>query len=87
MYAVIVYDVGVERVDAVRHLLKKYLNWVQNSAFEGEITTGKLQELRILVSYVIDKEKDSVIIYSVNNPTWMEKQVWGREKGTADNVL
>jgi len=87
MYTVIVYDIGVERVDAVRHILKKYLNWVQNSAFEGEITTGKLQELRILVSHIIDKEKDSVIVYSVNNPTWMEKQVWGREKGTVDNVL
>lgn len=87
MYAVIVYDVGVERVDAVRHILKKYLNWVQNSAFEGEITTGKLEELKILVSHVIDKEKDSVIVYSVNNPTWMEKQVWGREKGTVDNML
>lgn len=87
MYAVIVYDVGVERVDAVRHILKKYLNWVQNSAFEGEITTGKLEELKILVSHVIDKEKDSVIVYSVNNPTWIEKQVWGREKGTVNNML
>lgn len=87
MHAIIVYDVGIERIDAVRHVLKKYLTWVQNSAFEGEITMGRLEELRILISQIIDKEKDSVLVYSVNNPAWLEKRVWGREKGTTDNIL
>ncbi|AIC16851.1 CRISPR-associated endonuclease Cas2 [Nitrososphaera viennensis] len=87
MYAIIVYDVGVERIDAVRHILKKYLTWIQNSAFEGEITTGKLEEVRILIANVIDKEKDSVVVYSINNPAWIEKKTWGRDKGTTDNVL
>lgn len=84
---IIVYDVGIERLDAVRHVLKKYLTWIQNSAFEGEITAGKLEEVRLLVSQVIDKEKDSVVVYAVNNPSWLEKKVWGREKGSTDNVL
>ena len=81
------YDVSIERIDAVRHILKKYLTWVQNSAFEGEITLGKLEELRILISQVIDKEQDSIIVYTANNPTWLERNLWGREKGTLDNVL
>lgn len=87
MRAIIVYDIGVERIDAVRHILKKYLTWVQNSAFEGELTPGKLEELRILVSRVIDKERDSIIVYTINNPSWLERVVWGTEKGTTDNVL
>lgn len=87
MYVIIVYDVGVERIDAVRHILKKYLTWIQNSAFEGEITMGKLEEVRILISSVMDKEKDSVVVYSINNPAWIEKTTWGRDKGTTDNVL
>ncbi|MEM3191325.1 MAG: CRISPR-associated endonuclease Cas2 [Conexivisphaerales archaeon] len=87
MYVIIVYDVGVERIDTVRHILKKYLTWIQNSAFEGEITKGKLEEIRILVSSVIDKEKDSVVVYSLSNPAWLEKTTWGREKGTTENVL
>lgn len=87
MYAIIVYDIGVERIDAVRHILKKYLTWIQNSAFEGEITLGKLEELRILVAQVIDKELDSIVVYTANNPEWLERTVWGREKGTTDNVL
>jgi CRISPR-associated protein Cas2 len=87
MYVIIVYDVGVERIDAVRHILKKYLTWIQNSAFEGEITMGKLEEVRILIAGVMDKEKDSVVVYSINNPAWIEKTTWGRDKGTTDNVL
>ena len=87
MYVIVVYDVGVERLDSVRHILKRYLTWIQNSAFEGEITLGKLEEIRILVLSVIDKERDSVVIYSVNNPKWLGKMIWGREKGSTDNVL
>jgi CRISPR-associated protein Cas2 len=87
LYAIIVYDVSIERIDAVRHILKKYLTWVQNSAFEGEITLGKLEELRILISQAINKEQDSIIVYTANNPTWLERTVWGREKGTTDNIL
>ena len=87
MYIVIVYDVGVERVDEVYHILKRYLQWVQNSVFEGEITLGKIEEVRNLLSDVIDKNKDCIIVYSVNNPKWLEKTVWGRVKGKTDNIL
>jgi CRISPR/Cas system-associated endoribonuclease Cas2 len=55
--------------------------------FEGEISTGKLEEMRILVSYVINKERDSVIVYSLNNPSWLEKTTLGIDKGTTDNIL
>ena len=53
---VVVYDIGIERIDAVRHFLKKYLQWIQNSAFEGNITLGKLEELKILVRQLIDEK-------------------------------
>jgi CRISPR-associated protein Cas2 len=72
LYVVVVYDVGIERVDSVRHILKRYLTWIQNSVFEGEISIGKLEEMRILISYIINKEKDSVIVYSLNNPSWLQ---------------
>jgi CRISPR-associated protein Cas2 len=72
LYVIVVYDVGIERVDSVRHILKRYLTWIQNSLFEGEISIGKLEEMRILISYIINKEKDSVIVYSLNNPSWLQ---------------
>jgi CRISPR-associated protein Cas2 len=87
LYVVIVYDICIERLDSVRHILKRYLTWIQNSAFEGEITLGKLEEIHMLLSSVIDEEKDSIVVYSVNNPNWISKMTWGRDKGTTDNVL
>ena len=87
MYVIVVYDVGIERLDSVRHILKQYLTWIQNSAFEGEISLGKLEEVYSLISHIIDKEKDSIVVYSINNPAWLGKQTWGREKGTTDNVI
>jgi len=87
MYVIIVYDVGLERIDAVRHTLKKYLNWIQNSVFEGEITMGKMKELKLLLLYIIDKEKDSIIVFSINNSAWLKKQILGLEKGPTENIL
>lgn len=87
MYVIVIYDVGIDRIDAVRHILKQYLNWIQNSAFEGEITQGFLDELHLKISSVIDKEIDSVIVYTTNNPSWLNKLVWGREKADTENVL
>lgn len=87
MYVIVIYDVGIERLDAVRHILKQYLNWIQNSAFEGEITQGFLDELHLKISAIIDKDADSVIVYTTNNPSWLKKLVWGMEKADTDNVL
>jgi CRISPR-associated protein Cas2 len=87
MYVIIVYDVGIDRLDSVRHILKQYLMWIQNSAFEGEITLGKLEELRVKVSSIIDKNQDSIVIYSISNPLWIKKSTLGKDKGTTDNVL
>ncbi|HPO28372.1 MAG TPA: CRISPR-associated endonuclease Cas2, partial [Petrotogaceae bacterium] len=32
------YDIGEKRVSKVHKITKRYLNWVQRSVFEGEIT-------------------------------------------------
>ena len=87
MKVVIVYDVNIERLDAVRHILKQYLAWIQNSVFEGELSEGMLEEIRLKIFDIIDPEVDSVIVYTINNPSWMGKKIWGREKGMSDNVL
>lgn len=87
MYVIIVYDIEVERIDPVRHLLKQYLTWIQNSAFEGEITEGHLEELRLKLFEIIEKEKDSIIVYSINNPSWINKRIWGKERNSPGNIL
>ena len=48
MYVLIVYDVSVERVSKVHKLLKRYLNWRQNSVFEGEVTNSQIEAVKSL---------------------------------------
>ena len=87
MYVIVVYDVAVERIDTVRGLLKQYMNWVQNSAFEGELTTGTLEELSLKLKDLIDENHDSIILYTVPNPKWLKKKVVGLEKSEISSVM
>jgi CRISPR-associated protein Cas2 len=45
MYVIVVYDVGIERLNKVRIFLKQYLNWVQNSVLEGELTKAEIDTI------------------------------------------
>ena len=87
LYLVVVYDVAVERLNTVRVILRQYLNWVQNSAFEGELTTGTLEELMLRLKDVIDENKDSILFYSVSNPKWLGKRILGIEKSVPSTVM
>jgi CRISPR-associated protein Cas2 len=87
MYALLVYDVGVERVEKLRRWLIRYLCWVQNSVFEGALTDGQLAELIAGAEEIIDKEHDSIYIYGMSDRKWLEKQVIGIEKQMTDNVI
>jgi CRISPR-associated protein Cas2 len=45
MYVILVYDMDQKRVGKMLKLCRRYLNWIQNSVFEGELTEVKLKEL------------------------------------------
>ena len=63
MFVILVYDVGEKRVQNAHKVCKKYLTWVQNSVFEGEITDANLLRLINEIKKVIDESQDSVLIY------------------------
>ncbi|UHA72664.1 CRISPR-associated endonuclease Cas2 [Paenibacillus sp. 481] len=79
MFVIITYDVGEKRVGKVCKKLREYLDWTQNSVFEGEITKGKLTrclaELKKLTT-----DDDSIYIYKVENPKAIEKIVYGKDR-------
>ena len=87
MYMIITYDVSIERLDTVRGILRQYLNWVQNSVFEGELTTGTLEELVLKLKDVLNEEEDSVLLYSVSNPKWLRKRAIGVEKSIPSTIV
>ena len=87
MYIILVYDCGEKRVGKMLKLCRKYLNWIQNSVFEGEISEVKLKELTLKAEEFMKLEEDSIIIFSGRTEKWLDKQIIGKEPGSIDNFL
>jgi CRISPR-associated protein Cas2 len=87
MYVIIVYDVSVERVSKLCQSLRKYLHWIQNSVFEGELTESELKKVEIEIKNIIDMNQDSVIIYKFQTNKLLEKDHIGIMKGEPSFVI
>jgi len=87
MYVILVYDIEEKRVGKMLKLCRRYLNWIQNSVFEGELTEVKLKELIFEAKKIMKMETDSLIIFNSRQEKWLEKQVIGKEKNDLDNLL
>jgi len=87
MYIILVYDIGEKRVGKMLKLCRRYLNWIQNSVFEGEITEVKLKELMSYAKKMMNEEEDSIILFKSRSEKWLEKEIYGVEKNSLDNFL
>ena len=87
MYYILVYDVNVKRVTKMLKLVRSYLNHVQNSVFEGELTDAQLEELKDEAKDLMNPEEDSIIIYRVGSKRWSSREVLGIEKHSPDNMI
>ena len=87
MYVIAMYDVGQKRVGKMLKLCRTYLNWIQNSVFEGEITEVKLLELKHRAMLIMDEETDSLIIFKTRQEKWLDKEIVGHERQNLDTFL
>lgn len=88
MYVVLMYDMGEKRVVKMLKLCRQYLNWIQNSVFEGEISEVQLKELKYKAEQIIKKEEhDSLIIFKSREEKWLEKEIVGYEKNDLNQFL
>ena len=87
MYVILVYDMGEKRVNKALKICRKYLNWVQNSVFEGEVTGAKLTKLKGELKRVMEEEEDSVIIYRFRTLNYSKREVIGLEKGGEQFII
>lgn len=87
MYIIAVYDINEKRVGKMLKLCRRYLHWIQNSVFEGEITEVKLREMLHKARDIMDPAEDSLIIFSSREERWLDKQIIGLEKNALDNFL
>jgi CRISPR-associated protein Cas2 len=87
MYVLLVYDIREKRVGKMLKLCRRYLNWIQNSVFEGEISEVKLKELFLKAEAFLDLKEDSVLVFKSRSQQWLEKEVWGQERSQLGDFL
>jgi len=87
MYVIIVYDISTQRVSKICQFLRQYLNWVQNSVFEGELTESELKKIEDEIKHIIDINEDSVIIYKLRTDKILEKKHIGIKKSDQSFII
>lgn len=87
MYIILVYDINTKRVGKMLKLCRQYLNWIQNSVFEGEITEVKLKELILKAKQIMELNEDSVIIFKTRQEKWLDKEIVGIERSGLEQLL
>lgn len=80
MFVILVYDAGVKRDPKILKTCRKYLNWVQNSVFEGELTAGKLKKLQRELGDIIDAKDDYIVIYVLESQRYNSRISLGKPK-------
>lgn len=87
MYIILVYDMDSKRVAKMLKLCRQYLNWIQNSVFEGELSEVQLKALKIDANKIMDEETDSLIIFKSKQERWLDKEVIGKDKNPITQFL
>ena len=86
IYVILVYDVSEERVSRVNKFLKRYLIWIQNSVFEGDIRESSLEKLKKDLKKIINPA-DRIIIYQLKSESYIERIKIGDQEQDIKNVL
>jgi len=87
VYVIIVYDVEQKRVGKMCKYLRRYLNWVQNSVFEGDVTDAKFKEIKLGIKKLIKKDADSVLFFKMRDQSSFRREVMGVDKNPTDTFI
>lgn len=87
LFVILVYDINQKRVAKALKISRKYLNWVQNSVFEGEISKANYVKLKKELERLIDPDEDSVIFYTFRTQKYSKREELGLKKGGDDFII
>jgi CRISPR-associated protein Cas2 len=93
MKVILIYDIETiepqdqKRLNKIRKIARKYLYHVQKSVFEGDLTEAQLFKLEKMILEVIDKERDSVIIYRLPDAVKFERRILTQKNVDFDSNL
>ena len=87
MFVILVYDFNVNRVAKALKIARKYLTWVQNSVFEGEISPANYKKLKVEMQHLLDPTEDSVIFYTFRTQNYTTREEIGLKKGGEETII
>ncbi len=89
MFVLMVYDVNVDRVNKILKTGRKYLNHIQNSVLEGELSNAQFKSLKHEVEGIINEEQDCVRFYLLRTTHYLKIEELGTPSrpGDAGNFL
>lgn len=80
MFVILYYDVNQKRCSKMLKIGRKYLQWVQNSVFEGKITRANFEKMKTEMKNVVKKEDgDSLVIYRFRKMKYYKREVIGQD--------
>ena len=72
MFVLMVYDVEVKRVVKVLKIGRKYLEHIQNSVLEGELSYAQYKKLKHEVGEAINPERENFRFYVLRTTTYLD---------------
>lgn len=85
MYVILVYDLEADRTNKMHKECGQYLDWKQNSLFEGELTKSQYKELSNWIDKYVNTE-EKVVIYKFRSENAMNKDIYGFERDSSNII-
>lgn len=81
MFIILYYDVDKKRCNKMLKACRKYLNHVQNSVLEGEISDAGFEALKTELKGIMKSgSQDSLVIYQFQSMKYSKRIVLGEDK-------
>jgi len=84
MFIILFYDIPKKtkknNYTKIKKIAEKYLQRVQYSVFEGNLSEAVLFEMKVKLKEVVAKNIDSIVIYSFKSMYYSEREILGIDK-------
>lgn len=87
MHVIAAYDIGEKRVVKVLKTFRKYMTWIQNSVFIGDLTRAQLEKLKFDLYQIIDEDYDQVLFFKLRSSKILQSEYLGKEFNPLDNFI
>ncbi len=86
-YFIAVYDVNQKRVGKMLKLFRRYLTWIQNSVFEGELTESQFLKLQAEAGKLMNEAEDGIVFYRLRDERYTERVAIGKDESERGRFL